>query len=67
MNVSIYVNLRSIFLFDFFLGVRCPSYGHSSNFAKIKIVHLRHEGSMIGVQCQLVICREPFYLPKDTF
>ena len=21
-------------------------------------MHLRHEGSMIGVQCQLMICRE---------
>ena len=32
-----------------------------------KIIYLQHEGSMIEVQCQLLICRGPFYLPKDTF
>ena len=28
--------------------------------AFFKIIYLRHEGSIIGVQCQLVICRGPF-------
>ena len=28
---------------------------------------LQHEGSMIELQCQLVICRGSFYLPKGTF
>ena len=65
MNVSIYVNLRSFFFF--FFWVPSLRYSRSSNFTKIKIFHLRHEGSMIQVQCQLVICRGPFYLPKDTF
>ena len=66
MNVSIYVNLRSIFLL-FFFWVWSSRYSRSSNFAKTKTIRLRHEGSMIGVQCQLVICRGPFYLPIDTF
>ena len=30
-------------------------------------IHLRHEGSMIGVQCQLVICRGHIRLPKNIF
>ena len=29
-----------------------------------KIIYLRHEGSMIGVQCQLLICRGPFLATK---
>ena len=29
--------------------------------------HLLHEGSMIGVQCQLVICREHIRVFQDTF
>ena len=32
-----------------------------------KIKGAWHEGSMIGVQCQLVICRGPLYLPKGIF
>ena len=31
------------------------------------IIHLQHEWLMIGVQCQLVICRRPLGLPKGTF
>ena len=31
------------------------------------IVHLQHKGSMIQVQCQLVIHRGSFGLPKGTF
>ena len=30
-------------------------------------MHLHHEGSMIGVQCQLMICRGHIRASKDTF
>ena len=30
-------------------------------------VHLHHEGSMIGVQCQLMICRGHIRVSEDTF
>ena len=30
-------------------------------------MHLDHEGSMIGVQCQLMICRGHIRASKDTF
>ena len=30
-------------------------------------VHLWHEGLMIEIQCQLVICRVHIRVPKDTF
>ena len=62
-----YMWIYGAFFYLFFFGVPSLRYSRSSNFAKIKIVHLRHEGSMIEVQCELVICRGPFYLAKDTF
>ena len=30
-------------------------------------MHLHHEGSMIGVQCQLMICRGHIKASKGTF
>ena len=30
-------------------------------------MHLHHEGSMIGVQCQLMICRGHIRASKGTF
>ena len=30
-------------------------------------MHLHHEGSMIGVQCQLIICRGHIRASKSTF
>ena len=55
--------------FSVFLGggIWCPSYGCSSNSAKYKSFHLQHKGSIIWMECYLVICRGPFYLPKDSF
>ena len=32
-----------------------------------KIIHLWHEGLIIGIECYLVICRGPFYLPNTNF
>ena len=35
--------------------------------ALFKIIYLWHEGSMIGVQCQLVICRGLFSYQRAAF
>ena len=32
-----------------------------------KVVHLHHEGSMIGIQCQLMICRGHIRASEGTF
>ena len=63
-----YVNL----MYFFFFGVdRFLTYGQSSNFrdwmAGVKSMHLHHEGSMIGVQCQLMIGRGHIRASKGTF
>ena len=69
MKVSIYLtrNKKNSEFFSL-VGLRAMAVRVIGRFgAKMETVHLRHEGSMIGVQCPLVICRGPFYLPKGTF
>ena len=62
MKVSIYltwITKNSEFFSS--LGLRGMAVRVTGRFAtKIEIFHLRHEGSMVGVQCQLMICRGPF-------
>ena len=62
MKVSIYLT-RIAKNSEFFssLGLRGMAVRVTGRFAtKIELFRLRHEGSMVGVQCQLMICRGPF-------
>ena len=62
MKVSIYLT-RIAKNSEFFssLSLRGMAIRVTGRFAtKIEIFRLRHEGSMVGVQCQLMICRGPF-------
>ena len=55
----------------FFWVERFPTNGQLSNFQHWmgfgKSMHLHHEGSMIGVQCQLMICRGHIRTSKVHF
>ena len=58
-------------IFKFFFygsGLRAMAIRKICRFwADRQIIDLRHEGSTILMQCNLGICRGPFYLPKTTF